>query len=487
MTEQATLSETDANQIANPVVVVDLDGTLIASDMLHETFWASLSQDWRTLFKAPAALLRGRAALKNALQATAEVDATALPYNQAVIGYIKAARDTGQKVALVTASDQRIADQIADHLGLFDEVYGSDGRTNLKGEEKARFLQQRYGSEGFVYLGDSRADLDVWDKSAKAVTVGASDTLRRAVDNLSCESEHLNATGISKKSYIKALRPHQWLKNVLVFLPMIAAHDLSASVLAHSILAFISFCLIASSVYVVNDLLDLSADRAHPRKRNRPFASGSIPVSQGLFMAVGLLVSGFLISALTSWAFFGVMVVYFAITTAYSITLKRKLIVDVCTLAGLYTLRIIAGAVATGIELSVWLLAFSIFLFFSLAAVKRQAELVDSAARGKLGATGRGYHVDDLPLMTQMAIASGYLAVLVLALYLNSPSVVELYAWPTVLWGICPILLYWISRIIMTTHRGNMHDDPIVFAARDRVSQVCFILVGALALGGAVL
>lgn len=487
MTDQAILSEQEAAQVADPVLVVDLDGTLIASDMLHETFWASLSQDWRTLFTAPLALLRGRAALKASLQKIGRVDATALPYNQAVIDYIRSWRNSGRRAALVTASDQKIADQIAAHLDLFDEVHGSDGDVNLKGDQKARFLQDRYGDTGFTYLGDSRADLKVWAKAAKAVTVNASSSVRRDVEGLSCEAEHLTTQGVSAKSYLKALRPHQWLKNVLVFLPMIAAHNFASGILAHSLMAFVSFCLIASSVYVVNDLLDLKADRAHPRKRNRPFASGSIPVSHGLWMASGLLFGGFLIAAVTGWAFFGVMLIYFGITTAYSVSLKRKLIVDVCTLAGLYTLRIIAGAVATGIVLSVWLLAFSIFLFFSLAAVKRQAELVDSAARGKLGASGRGYHVDDLPLMTQMAIASGYLAVLVLALYLNAPVVVELYARPVVLWGICPILLYWISRVIMMTHRGHMHDDPIVFAARDRTSQICFVLVAALAIGGSVL
>lgn len=487
MTDQAVLSETEALKIADPVLVVDLDGTLIASDMLHETFWASLSQDWTTFFRAPLALLQGRAALKAALQDTAQVQVDALPYNQPVIDYIKSWRESGGQAVLVTASDQRIADQIAAHVGLFDEVYGSDGTLNLKGDNKARFLEQKYGANGFAYMGDSAADLAVWSKAAKAITVNAADAIRNKLSKLGCEVEHLVAPNVSRKAYLKALRPHQWLKNVLVFLPMIAAHNFAPSTLLNSLLAFLSFSLIASSVYVVNDLLDLKADRAHPRKRLRPFASGAIPVSHGVWMASGLLLGGFLLAALTNLAFIGIMLVYFAITTAYSVSLKRKLIVDVCTLAGLYTIRIIAGGVATGIELSVWLLAFSIFLFFSLAAVKRQAELVDSAKRGKLGASGRGYHVDDLPVMTQMAVAAGYLSVLVLALYLNSPAVVALYAWPTVLWGICPILLFWISRVIMITHRGLMHDDPIVFAARDRNSQICFALVAALALGGSVL
>ncbi|MCG7522637.1 UbiA family prenyltransferase [Ruegeria sp. Ofav3-42] len=487
MTAPAPSFGNESTWAQSTTLVVDLDGTLIASDMLHETFWAALSQNWSTLFAAPIALIKGRAALKSILQDMGQVAVDALPYNQEVIDYIQSWRDSGGQAVLVTATDQRVANQIAAHVRLFDEVYGSDGDVNLKGDNKAKFLEQKYGTNGFAYLGDSSADLAVWSRAAKAITVNASDSTRSKVDSLGCEAEHLTTPGVSRKAYLKALRPHQWLKNILVFLPIIAAHSFTPGALGSSLLAFLSFCLIASSVYVINDLLDLKADRAHPRKRNRPFASGAIPVSQGIWMAFGLLFSGFSLAAMINLAFFGVMLLYFGITTAYSIRLKRELIVDVCTLAGLYTIRIIAGGVATGTVLSVWLLAFSIFLFFSLAVVKRQAELVDSAKRGKLGASGRGYHVEDLPVMTQMAIAAGYLSVLVLALYLNSPTVVSLYAWPVVLWGICPVLLYWISRIIMKTHRGHMHDDPIVFAARDRNSQLCLLLITALALGGAVL
>ncbi|SDX00029.1 4-hydroxybenzoate polyprenyltransferase [Ruegeria halocynthiae] len=477
----------ETKQGQGTTLAVDLDGTLIASDMLHETFWASISQNWRAMFAAPVALIKGRAALKSKLQDLGQVSVDALPYNQAVIEYIKTWRESGNPAVLVTASDQRIADQIAAHVGVFDAVYGSDGNINLKGINKAKFLEQKYGANGFAYVGDSNADLAVWDKANKAITVNASGALRDKVNHLDCEVEHLTTGGVSRRAYLRAMRPHQWVKNVLVFLPMIAAHSFTTHTMVNSLFAFMSFCLIASSVYVVNDLLDLKADREHPRKRNRPFASGAIPVSHGIWMAGGLLFAGGMLAALTNLAFAGIIVIYFGLTTAYSVALKRKLIVDVCTLAGLYTIRIIAGGAATEIGLSVWLLAFSIFLFFSLAAVKRQAELVDSAKRGTLKTSGRDYQVDDLPVMTQMAVASGYLSVLVLALYLNSPGVVALYAWPVALWGICPILLYWISRVIMITHRGHMHDDPIVFAARDRVSRICFLLVAVLVIGGAAL
>ena len=240
----------------------------------------------------------------------------------------------------------------------------------------------------------------------------------------------------------------------------------------------------ASSVYVLNDLLDLAADRAHPRKKNRPFASGSIPIAHGTWMAVGFLILGGLLAISISPAFFLIMVAYYLLTMAYSLNLKRRIVIDICVLAGLYTIRIIAGSVATGISLSVWLLAFSGFFFLSLAAVKRQAELIDNAERGNLKATGRGYHVDDLPIISMIAIGAGYVAVLVMALYVNSPAVVELYAHPKALWGVCAVLIYWITRTVMVAHRGNMHDDPVVYAAKDRISQLCLFLILGLVLVG---
>ena len=277
------------------------------------------------------------------------------------------------------------------------------------------------------------------------------------------------------------------MKNALIFLPMLAAHQINGASLFASLLAFIAFSLVASSVYVLNDLLDLDADRAHPRKRLRPFAAGSIPIASGTWMAAGLLGLGAVIAAFLGPTFFAVMVGYYALTTGYSLYLKRRIVIDICVLAGLYTARIVAGGAATGIPLSVWLLAFSIFFFLSLAAVKRQAELVDNVKQGKLKASGRGYHVDDLPIISMISISAGYVAVLVMALYVNSPAVMQLYAHPQTLWGVCAILLYWITRAVMLAHRGAMHDDPVVYAAKDRLSQVCFLIILAFVLAGAVL
>jgi 4-hydroxybenzoate polyprenyltransferase len=464
-----------------PVLAVDLDGTLIRSDMLYETFWAAASARWTNALRAAAALRQGKAALKRRLAGLATVDPALLPYDEAVLAYLRDWRARGGRTALVSASDQGVVDAVAAHLGLFDEAHGSDGSHNLKGPNKAEFLAERF-PDGFAYAGDHAADRAVWARAAHAVTVGAPPGLRAEAEAAAPTAEHIGAPPGGARALLRAMRPHQWLKNVLVFVPMGAAHALDGATALSALAAFVSFSLTASSVYLLNDLLDLASDRAHPRKRARPFASGALPLRVGTVATPALLLAGMAIAALLGPAFLGVMLLYYAVTTAYSFNLKRRLIVDICTLAGLYTLRIVAGGVATGIPLSVWLLAFSIFFFFALAAMKRQAELVAGAAAGELKAHGRGYQVGDLPLVSTMAVASGYVSVLVSALYVNSNAVRTLYGDHVPLWGICLVLLYWLSRMVMITHRGWMHDDPVVFAARDRISQLCGLAILGLAI-----
>lgn len=473
---------------ADPVLVVDLDGTLIRSDMFLETFWSAFSDNWMTPFVTATALMKSRPAVKRRLAELCSVEVASLPYNNDVVAYIQRWRADGGRTILVTASNQLLADAIAAHLGIFDEVYGSDQKYNLKGVHKAAFLERRFGDRGFIYMGDAEADLPVWEKAAKAITVGVSRPLRAKIEALmGQEVEHISSQGSSLRPYLAEVRPHQWVKNSLVFLPMVLAHQFTSETFLKSLLAFTVFSLVASSVYVLNDLLDLASDRAHPRKRNRPFASGSLPIAHGTWLAPLLLVAGFLIALPLGAQFMLAILGYYAATTAYSLYLKRHPIVDICTLAGLYTLRIIAGSAATGISLSIWLLAFSIFIFFSLATVKRQTELVGEVAKGGGGAHGRGYHVSDLPLLANMALSSGYVSVLVMALYINSSAVQALYSSPSVLWGICVVLLYWLSRMVMVAHRGNMDDDPIVFAVKDRVSQICLLVLLAFLIGGALL
>lgn len=459
------------------ILVVDLDGTLLHSDMLFESFWSAFGRDWRSPFLSIAALTRGRASLKRYLAVASAVETSTLPYDPKVIAFVQEWRASGGRTALVTASDSDFANAIASYLGIFDEVHGSDGKMNLKGEHKGKFLEERFGQKGFAYIGDAKADLPVWKRAAKAITVNAPASLRSDAE-LVCDSvEHLVTDGKSVKPYIEALRPHQWLKNALVILPMMAAHQLNKETLFFSFIAFVTFSLVASSVYVLNDLLDLAADRAHPHKKNRPFASGSISIAHGTWMAAGLLLLGGLLAVSLSTSFLLAMAAYYLLTTAYSLHLKRRIVIDICVLAGLYTARIIAGGIATEIPLSVWLLAFSVFFFLSLAAVKRQAELIDSAERGNLKASGRGYHVDDLPIISMIAIGAGYVSVLVMTFYVNSPAVVELYAHPEALWGVCAVLLYWITRVVMVAHRGGMHHDPIIFAAKDQISRLCLVLI----------
>ncbi|SDJ14901.1 UbiA family prenyltransferase [Lutimaribacter saemankumensis] len=467
------------------ILIVDLDGTLLRSDMLFESFWSAFARDWRSPFLSVAALTDGRASLKRYLAITSAVETDTLPFDKEVIAFVQAWRESGGKTALVTASDRDFADAIAAQLGIFDEVHGSDGKLNLKGDNKALFLEERFGPKGFAYMGDAKADIPVWQRSAKAITVNASDSLRRKAEDVCENAEHLVTDTKSFKPYIKAVRPHQWLKNILVFLPMLAAHQLDNQTFLLTLLAFVCFSLVASSVYVLNDLLDLAADRAHPRKRMRPFASGSLPIAHGTWMAAGLLILGGTLAIGISPVFFLAMVIYYFLTMAYSLYFKRALVIDICVLAGLYTIRIIAGGAATGITLSIWLLAFSVFFFLSLAAVKRQAELIDSAKRGNLKASGRGYHVEDLPIISMIAIGAGYVSVLVMILYVNSPAVVELYRYPQALWGVCAVLLYWITHTVMVTHRGDMHDDPVVYAAKDRISQICMLIILGFTLAGA--
>uniref|UniRef100_UPI003AA8909A UbiA family prenyltransferase n=1 Tax=Terasakiella pusilla TaxID=64973 RepID=UPI003AA8909A len=296
------------------VLVVDLDGTLLRSDMLFESFWSAFGRDWRSPFLSIAALFGGRASLKRHLAVASAVEAATLPYDPKVISFVQKWRAAGGRTALVTASDLDFAQAIGDYLDIFDEVHGSDGNLNLKGERKAQFLEERFGSKGFTYMGDAKADIPVWKRAAKAITVNAPETLRREAECVCDSVEHLVTHSKTVRPYFKAMRPHQWLKNSLVLLPMLAAHQFDNRTLLLSLLAFVCFSLFASSVYVLNDLLDLGADRAHPRKRLRPLASGDIPIAHGTLIAVGLLFVGVLLAIVIGPSFLLAMFSYYLLT-----------------------------------------------------------------------------------------------------------------------------------------------------------------------------
>lgn len=472
---------------AQPIpLCVDLDGTLIRSDLLFESALSLLRRNPFYLFCLVLWLLRGRAHLKREIAARADVDASTLPYDERVLAWLREQGETQRPRVLCTASDARLAGDVAAHLGLFDEVLASDGARNLAGRHKGEMLRERYGERGFDYAGNEYRDLHIWKHARRAIVVNAHNGLARAAADC-CEVERVfEPAPASLRIWLKALRLHQWLKNLLVFLPLFAAHRvLEAGTALNCLLAFVAFGLCASGVYVLNDLFDLDSDRRHPRKRLRPLAAGTLPLLHGLAAAPLLTLAGLGLALYVSAAFAGVLLIYYALTLAYSLRLKRIVMLDVIVLAALYTVRIIGGAVVIGGGLSFWLLAFSMFLFLSLAMLKRYTELLAARDSGKMSASGRGYSVEDIALIQSLGGASGYMSVLVLALYINSTASEVLYTRPQVLWLLCPLLLYWISRVWLIAHRGSMHDDPVVFAMVDRVSRVVIALC-ALVVAGAV-
>ncbi|WP_202840106.1 UbiA family prenyltransferase [Luteimonas saliphila] len=461
---------------------MDLDGTLLRTDLLHESILLLLRVKPLCLFLLPFWLFRGKARLKREVARRVRIDAAFLPYDPRVIEYLRTTK--ARPRVLCTAADELLARPVADHLQLFELTLASDGQRNLEGRAKAEALVERFGERGFDYTGNSPADMFVWPHARRARVVNAPTALARRAAAVTEVESHWPSTASRPAAWLKAIRPHQWLKNLLVLAPLLAAHRFTDPVAAsQALLAFAAFSLCASGVYLLNDLLDLPSDRRHPRKRQRPFAAGALPVLHGLIAAPLLAASGFALAWLCSPAFLLVLVVYYSATLAYSLHFKTVHMLDVLLLAGLYTIRIVGGAVAIGVPLSFWLLAFSMFLFLSLAMLKRYTELHGLSTAGITQAAGRGYAGDDLPLLQSLGGSAGYLAVLVLALYINSAESVELYSRPQLLWLLCPLLLYWVSRAWSLVRRGRMHDDPVVFAATDRVSLVVAALFAAVVLG----
>ncbi len=462
---------------------VDLDGTLVATDVLWEAFFKAVkAQPWVALL-AVGWLLRGRAALKDELSKRVVIDPEALPYHQEVLEFVRARKAEGDTVVLATASARPWAEAVAAHLGLFDDVLASELTHNLKGAHKLAAIE-RYCQDGghktWGYIGDAHADLPIWDRADEVFVVAPSATLKQRV------------TGVTRvfgkkpsllKAAFKAMRPHQYVKNVLLWVPLMLAHAYSdSSKVFAALVAFAAFSLTASAVYLFNDMLDVEADRVHPKKRSRPFASGSLPLLYGPPMVAGLITLAITLSVLfLPSEYLAVLLLYLAVNSAYSVSLKSKMLIDVMILASLYTLRIFAGGVATGLQVSEWLLAFSIFFFTSLAFAKRYVELDRVAVEGKTEAKGRGYRVEDLELIISVGPTSGYLAVLVFALYINN-GLPGFYVNKWLLWLTCPLLLYWISRLWFLAKRRELDHDPVVFAVTDKASLAVGASVGLLLL-----
>lgn len=472
-------NDRDSSVRGSPVLVVDLDGTLVRTDLLLETGLLFLREHPLRLLAPAGWLLRGKASLKRELADATDLDVAVLPYDRAVVELIGIERERGRRIVLATASHRRLAELVADHLQLFDEVIATDSKRNLSAENKRDALVDAFGEHGFDYVGNSHKDVPVWRAARYAYVVNAMPGVERRARKLGNVAGVLRADQTKWRDWAKALRLHQWLKNILLFVPLFAAHQYTVlSLVQDALLGFLCFSLCSSSVYVLNDLLDLGDDRHHPVKRFRPFASGRLSIVSGVLGFPLLLVAAF---TLALWqlpfAFSAVLATYYVSTLAYSLKLKRLMVIDVITLAALYTVRVIAGAVALDLSLSFWLLAFSMFMFLSLALVKRYAELFEARALGRLDkARGRGYFPDDLQMVAALGAAAGYMAVMVLALYINDSNTTRLYQHPEIIWLACPLLLTWVSRVWMLAHRGQMNEDPVIFAVEDRTS----LAIGAL-------
>ena len=475
------MTTTDSQHAPDVALCVDLDGTLLRTDILHESLLVLLRRNPLLVFLLPFWLMRGKAAFKHEIACRVELDVESLPYDSRVLRLLEGG--TARPRVLCTASHRKFAEAVSRHLGVFEQVMASDETGNLSGREKATALIERFGERGFDYAGNSPADLHVWRHAREAWVVDAPKSVAAKVERHARVAVSLEGTGNAWTAWSSAIRTHQWLKNLLVFVPLFAAHRFTdTQAYAEAACAFVAFCLCASGVYLLNDLFDLDADRHHARKRQRPFASGQIKLIHGMIAAPALSGLGLLIAMWIAPLFALCLAAYYIMTAMYTIWLKRVAMLDVVLLAGLYTARIIGGAAAMRASLSFWLLAFSMFLFLSLAMVKRYAELADALSSGKKSAKGRGYSVEDLVLIQSLGTSSGYIAVLVLALYINSPESLKLYAHPQAIWLVCPLLLYWVSRTWVIAHRGIMHDDPVVFAATDRVSQLVVLMCGIIVL-----
>ncbi|MBS1822456.1 MAG: UbiA family prenyltransferase [Acidobacteria bacterium] len=484
-----------------PALCVDLDGTLVKSDTLVDSALLLARQHPALLLKLPGWLMEGKASLKKHITDAVSLDVAHLPYNRELLQFLEQQHAEGRPLYLATAADATLARRVADHLGIFTDVLASDGANNLSGSNKLASFKQRFG-DNFCYIGNAGVDLPLLACCREPMVANPTSGLKSAIRRAGVAPVRtFNERSSRPKAWLKAIRIHQWAKNVLIFLPVLLAHALVPALLVASGLAFLSFGLCASATYIVNDLLDIEVDRLHPRKRRRPFAAGDLSALSGVAVIVFFLVASVAIAIAvphvihrmspaiagvvpnhflgwnTQYAFLGWLSIYAVTTLAYSLRLKRAVLVDVIVLSGLYTIRILAGSAATGVDVSTWLASFSIFFFLSLAFVKRFAELENLRERGGAVAKGRGYHISDIEQLRSFGSASGYVSVAVLTLYISNLDAEQLYSHTKRLWLLVPVLLLWISRLWLMASRGHLDEDPVVYAITDRRSLLLGVLV----------
>ncbi len=467
-------------------LIVDLDGTLVLSDTLHESVARFFIQNpFLNLFKMLVWLFYGKAKFKEKLSLQTNIRPELLPYNQRFLDWIKLQKQTGRKLFLCTAASKAIADKVSIHLNIFDDVFCSSTISNNSAQKKALFLKDKFGENNFIYAGNSFDDISVWEKAAKKIVVNPSSALKTKLKNANLQYIFFPSEKKTLFSFLKPLRIHQWAKNLLIFFPLIAAHQLyNLDNILMLLGAFLSISLCASSTYIINDIIDLDSDRLHPRKKYRSFASGDISLQFALLTLL-LLPASIFLSSMIGKNFMIILLLYILLTISYSLFLKIIPIIDCIVLAALYTIRIIAGAIVINNTPSFWLIAFSILFFFSLAFLKRYSELLSVKDLGEKIIHGRGYLSSDYPLILSLGVSSAIGSVIVMMLYLNSQEIIQLYDYPQIVWFTIPTLLFWISYIWLQANRGHMHDDPVIFAIKDRVSilsAICFfvcIILGA--------
>jgi len=459
-------------------IVVDLDETLVRTDTLIEEVMSKWHSAPATVLKSIINLpLSGRVTFKERINKEISLDPKLLPYNYDLIDFLKQEKNNGREIYLATASHVSMANTIATHIDIFDGVFATDNEVNLKGSKKAEFLTRRFGEKGFIYAGDSKADLPVWAHAESAILVSASNSLKKRIQTpILIEFSRENIYS----QILKQMRVYQWIKNILVFVPMIAAGQLASSFnLLAAFICFLAFSFTASGVYILNDLLDLESDRKHHRKRTRPFASGSLSLQAGLLVSPLLFIIGLLLSYLVDPVLTAVIFGYFILTTWYSVHLKTLPLVDVFTLAALYSVRIVGGGVSTDTLPSTWLLSFSGCLFLSLAFLKRYIEN-SAAEENNIDLSRRGYDAGESMIQMNMGIAASFSSVIVFSIWLDSATFHQTYSNQLLLWLVTPLILLWQCRLWLAAFRKKMHDDPIVYTAKDRISWMIFGLSGVL-------
>lgn len=468
------------NSTNNIPLCVDLDGTLLKTDTLYELVACVLKQEPWLLFVLPFWLMRGKHVLKRELSHRCQLNTATLPINRELLNFLRTEHALGRSLLLVTGAYYDVAKGIADHYGFFDGVLATDEKHNLTGNRKAALLVEKFGEKGFDYAGNDTVDIPVWEHARYPYLVNATPATKASVSRRFQFVEVMDLQNkLSFKKIMKAMRLHQWAKNTLIFVPLLAAHQfMDLTRLTDTVLAFLAFGCCASFSYIINDIGDLEADRLHHSKYKRPFASADISIPAGLLLALFLISGTVFLAFFLPHGFIYSLLIYFLITNIYTLRLKYVPILDVAILAGLYTLRVVAGGLAADVPTSFWLLAFSGFVFFSLAIVKRVSELLGIETPDEKAVVCRGYWTSDIPVLLGLGVSSALIAVLVLALYINSPDIVQLYSSPRYLWLLCPIIALWLGRVWLITGRGQMHDDPVVFALRDRISWLLFGVAG---------